>query len=262
MKQVKDKFLLVLLWASGIFFLLITAYIILYVVFSGLPSINWTFLKTTFSFFLNTLMLVGISLLVSIPFGIGSAIYLTEYAKNGPVVRLIRFSTQCLSAIPSIVYGLFGMLLFVKGFHFGFSILSGGLTLALMVLPTIMSTTEESLRSVPSSYREGSLALGATKLRTIFRVVLPSCSAGIINGIILSAGRIMGETAALIFTSGTIKDLANGLTGSGRTLSVHMFLLAKESVDMSEAYATAFLLILMSLGINALSNFVSRRKPS
>ena len=189
---------------------------------------------------INTLELTALALLLSVPLGIFAAIYLTEYAKsNNPFVRVIRLTAETLTAIPSIVYGLFGMLFFVNTLHMGYSILAGAMTVAIMVLPVIIRVTEEAILAVPKSYREGSFGLGAGKLRTVFKIVLPSAIPGILSGVILAVGRIVGETAALIYTAGTVAETATNVLSSGRTLSVHMYSLSKEGLHMNEAMATA-----------------------
>ena len=207
--------------------------------------------------------MTGVTLLIAVPVGVFSAIYLVEYAKRGnKLVGIVRMTTETLAGIPSIVYGLFGYLIFVIALKFGLSMLSGALTLAIMVLPTIMRTTEEALQAVPDSYREGSFGLGAGRLRTVFRVVLPSAVPGILSGVILAIGRIVGETAALIYTSGTVAGIPDNLMGSGRTLSVHMYALLSEGLHTEEAYATAVILLIMVILINALSSFVAKKIQS
>ncbi len=192
------------------------------------------------------------------PFGVFSAVYLVEYAERGnKLVRVIRLTTETLSGIPSIVYGLFGFLFFVVALGWGLSILAGTMTLAIMILPLIMRTTEEALKSVPDSYREGSFGLGAGKLRTVFHIVLPSAVPGILAGVILGIGRIVGETAALIYTAGTVTGVATGLLHSGRTLSVHMYALLSEGLYMKQAYATAVILLVMVIIINAVSGLIA-----
>ncbi len=209
---------------------------------------------------INTVIIALCSLVIAAPLGIGSAIYLVEYSKRGSkLVKLIRVTTETLSGIPSIVYGLFGMLLFVTYLKFGYSILAGALTLAVMILPVIMRTTEEALKAVPDAYREASFGLGAGKLRTVFRAVLPSAVPGILAGVILSVGRIVGETAALLYTSGSDTALPKGLMSSGRTLAVHMYALSSEGLYTNEAYATAVILLIFVLGINTLSASLARR---
>jgi len=183
---------------------------------------------------------------------------MTEYAKRGnKLVKVVRLMSETLSGIPSIVFGLFGYLFFVVACKFDYSLLAGSLTLAIMVLPTIMTTTEEALRSIPDSYREGSFGLGAGKLRTVFRVILPSAIPGILAGVILSIGRIIGETAALIYTAGSVAKVPDSLMGSGRTLAVHMYVLFNEGLSMERAYGTAVILLLLVLAVNLLSNFVA-----
>lgn len=204
--------------------------------------------------------MAGISLLLAVPFGIGSAIYLVEYAKKGnKLVKVIRVTAETLTGIPSIVYGLFGMLFFVTALKWKFSILAGAFTLAIMILPVILRTTEEALLSVPDSYREGSFGLGAGKLRTIFKIVLPAAVPGILSGVILATGRIVGETAALIYTAGTVAKIPSSAFSSGRTLAVHMYLLANEGLHVNQAYATAVILLILVIGINALSSFIAKK---
>ena len=194
------------------------------------------------------------------PAGICSAIYLVEYAKRGnKFVSVVRMTTETLSGIPSIVFGLFGYLFFNIYLGWGYSILGGALTLAIMVLPLIMRTTETALQSVPDAFREGSFGLGAGKLRTVFRVVLPSAVPGILSGVILAVGRIVGETAALLYPAGTAAEAADGLFSSGRTLAVHMYALLNEGLYMDQAYATAVVLLIMVICINALSSLIAKK---
>lgn len=239
-----------------------------YILIKGIPNLNldlfaWKYNTENVSMMpaiINTVTLTLLSLLIAAPIGICSAIYLAEYAKKGNrMVGLIRTTTETLAGIPSIVYGLFGQLLFVLACGFDYSMLAGALTMAIMVLPTIMRTTEEALIAVPQPFREGSFGLGAGKLRTICRVVLPSAVPGIFAGVILSVGRIVGETAALIYTSGTVAGIPDSLMRSGRTLSVHMYALLNEGLYMEQAYATAVVLLLMVFAINALSTWISRK---
>ena len=209
---------------------------------------------------INTVIMTFFSLLIAVPLGIFSAIFLVEYAKRGNrFVNVIRLTTETLQGIPSIVYGLFGMLFFVTTCHWGFSILAGAFTLAIMILPLIMRSTEEALKAVPDSYREGSFGLGAGKLRTVFRIVLPSAIPGILAGVILAIGRIVGETAALIYTAGTVAKVPGSLLGSGRTLAVHMYNLASEGLYMDQAYATAVILLVLVVLINTLSGVVAKK---
>ena len=209
---------------------------------------------------INTVIMTVVSLLVAVPVGIFSAIFLVEYSgKGNKFVDIVRMTTETLQGIPSIIYGLFGMLFLVYRLKLDYSILSGALTLAIMILPLIMRTTEEALKSVPDLYREGSFGLGAGKLRTVFRIVLPSAAPGILAGIILAIGRIVGETAALIYTAGTMAKVPSSLVGSGRTLAIHMYLLSSEALYLPQAYATAVVLLVLVIGINAFSNFVANR---
>ena len=209
---------------------------------------------------INTVIMTLLSLLLAVPIGIFSAIFLAEYAgKGNKFVDIIRLTTETLSGIPSIVYGLFGMLFFVSTCHWGFSLLAGAFTLAIMILPLIMRTTEEALLSVPDSYREGSFGLGAGKLRTVFYIVLPSAVPGILAGVILAIGRIVGETAALIYTAGSVAQVPSSVLGSGRTLAVHMYLLASEGLYMDQAYATAVILLVLAVVINTLSGMVAKK---
>ena len=209
---------------------------------------------------INTLLMTVVTLMIAVPIGVFSAIYLVEYAKRGnKLVKVIRMTTETLQGIPSIVFGLFGFLMFVVACNFGFSLLGGAITLALMVLPLIMRTTEEALLSVPDSFREGSFGLGAGRLRTIFRIILPSAMPGILAGIILAVGRIVGETAALMYTAGTATTVCTGPFRSCRTLAVHMYQLLCEGQYMGPAYATAVVLLVMVIVINALSGWIAKK---
>lgn len=209
---------------------------------------------------INTLFMMLLSLLFAVPVGIGAAVYLTEYARRGnKLVNLVGITAETLAGIPSIVYGLFGSLFFVKYLGLGLSLLSGALTLSIMILPLIMRTTEEALRGVPDSYREGSFGLGAGKLRTVFSVVLPSAVPGILSGVILGIGRIVGESAALIFTAGTVAEIATSLFSSARTLSVHMYSISGEGLYINQTYATAVVLLAVVVLINALSGFAAKK---
>lgn len=242
--------------------------IIGYILIKGIPHLSprlfeWTYTSENVSMMpaiINTVTMTFISLLMAVPIGVFSAVYLVEYAKRGnKFVNIIRVTTETLSGIPSIVYGLFGYLMFAVYFKFGYSMLGGAITLAIMILPLIMRTTEEALKAVPDSYREGSFGLGAGKLRTIFKIILPSSMSGILSGIILGTGRVVGETAALIYTAGTIAGIPESLMGSGRTLSVHMYALLSEGLYTDEAYATAVILLIMVIIINALSSLIAKK---
>ena len=208
----------------------------------------------------NTFAITALALMVAVPLGVGGAVYLSEYAhRDSMLVKTIRLTAETLAGIPSIIYGLFGMMFFVISLNLGLSLLSGALTLSLMVLPLILRTTEEALLSVPDGYREGSYGLGAGKLRTVWRIVLPPAAPGILAGVVLAIGRIVGETAALLFTAGTVAKLPKGLLSSGRTLSVHMYVLSGEGLHIGEAYATAAVLLVFVTLMNGLSSLISRR---
>lgn len=243
-------------------------YLVLHILVQGLPYINlslfaWEYTTENASVtpaIVNTVAITLLSLLFAAPLGIFSAVYLVEYAKKkSRFIEIIRITTVTLAGIPSIIYGLFGMLFFVINCGFGFSLLSGSLTLTIMILPLIIRTTEEALLSVPDIYREGSYGLGAGKLRTIFRIVLPAAVPGILAGIILSVGRIVGETAALVYTAGTVAQLPSSVMGSGRSLAIHMFTLANEGLYMDQAYATAVILLLLVVFINCLSYYLAKK---
>ena len=258
--------LLVLLGAVVTFTVLI--FLIIYILVHGVPYIKPSLFSFTYTSdnaslmpaLVNTVTMTLLSLVVAVPLGIFAAIFLVEYAKRGnKFMGIIRLTTETLSGIPSIVYGLFGMLFFVNTLDWGFSLLAGAFTLAIMILPLIMRTTEEALKAVPDTFREGSFGLGAGKLRTVFRIVLPSAIPGILAGVILAIGRIVGETAALMYTAGTVANIPSSVMGSGRTLAVHMYNLASEGLYMDQAYATAVVLLLLVVGMNALSSVIARR---
>ena len=243
-------------------------FLLVYILINGIPYLNadlfsWEYNSENVSVvpaMINTVIMAVISLIFAIPFGIGSAIYLVEYANKGnKLVKVVRVTAETLTGIPSIVYGLFGMLFFVTALHWRFSILAGACTLAIMVLPVILRTTEEALMAVPDSFREGSFGLGAGKLRTIFKIILPSAVPGILSGVILSIGRIVGETAALMYTAGTVAAIPKSLFSSGRTLAVHMYVLASEGLHVDQAYATAVVLLVLVIVINALSSFLAKK---
>lgn len=243
-------------------------FIIVYVLVRGIPNFTPELFALTYNSdnvscmpsIINTIVLTLLTLLIAVPFGIGAAIYLAEYAKKGnKLVKVIRTMAETLAGIPSIVYGLFGMLFFVYALNWGYSLLAGAFTLAIMVLPTIMRTTEEALLTVPDSYREGSYGLGAGKLRTIVRIILPSAMPGILAGVILAVGRIVGETAALIYTYGSATGYATGLLNSGRSLAVHMYVLTNEGLHTDQAWGTAVVLLVLVFGINTLSAFIAKK---
>ena len=260
--------LFLLVTISALVTAVVLFFLIAYILIKGVPHLtldlfSWTYNSENVSMLpsiVNTFLMTLLSLLIATPLGIFSAIYLVEYAKRGSkVVKIVRITAETLSGIPSIVYGLFGMLFFVVTLHWGYSILSGAFTLAIMILPLIMRTTEEALKSVPDTYREGSFGLGAGRLRTVFRIVLPSAVPGILAGVILAIGRIVGETAALIFTAGTVPEIPESLLDSARTLSVHMYNLSREGLYVDQAYATAVVLLVVVIVINGLSNFVAKK---
>ena len=243
-------------------------FLVAYILIKGVPNLRPSLFAleynsenaSLFPALVNTIIMTLLSLLAAVPVGIFSAIYLVEYARRGNrLVGAVRVTAETLSGIPSIVYGLFGFLFFGVSLGWGYSMLGGALTMAVMILPLIMRTTEEALMSVPDSFREGSFGLGAGKLRTVFRIILPSAMPGILSGVILGVGRIVGETAALIFTSGTVTKIAVNPMTSGRTLAVHMYNLLNEGLGREAAYATAVVLLVLVVGINALSSFVARK---
>ena len=244
----------------------VLGFLVIYVLVRGIPYLTpqlfaFTYTSDNVSMMpsiINTLLMTALTLLVAVPLGVFAAIYLVEYAKNGSrLIAVVRVMAETLTGIPSIVYGLFGMLFFVGYCKWDYSLLSGAMTLAIMVLPVIMRTTEEALMAVPKSFREGSFGLGAGKLRTVFVIVLPSAVPGILSGIILASGRIVGETAALIYTAGTMAKIPSNIFSSARTLSVHMYRLSNEGLHTDAAFATAVVLLLMVIGINALSNVLA-----
>ena len=257
-----------LVYAGTMITLIMLLGVVGYILINGIPKFTpelfaWEYNSTNVSFvpaLINTILMTALSLLFAVPLGIFSAIYLAEYARRGNrLVKLVRLTAETLAGIPSIIYGLFGMLFFAIALGMGISLIAGALTLSIMILPLIMRTTEEALIAVPDSYREGSFGLGAGRLRTVFRVVLPSAVPGILAGVILGIGRIVGETAALLYTAGSVAEIPSSLHDSTRTLSVHMYALASEGLYIDQAYATAVVLLFMVVGINTLSAFVAKR---
>ena len=267
--RLSDLILKILINIAAAFSVVLLIGILAYVFLKGIGSVNLTFLTTVTSTLkgtvgiagniVNTLYIIVITLLIATPLGVGSAIYLNEYAKPGKLVRAIEFTTETLSGIPSIIFGLFGMMFFGTGLGLGYSILTGALTLTLMVLPLIMRTTEEALMSVPDSFREGSFGLGAGRLRTVFKIIVPSAMPGILSGVILAIGRIVGETAALMYTAGTATSVCTSPMGTCRTLAVHMYQLLCEGREMNAAYATAVVLLVMVILINLLSSAIAKK---
>lgn len=271
MKAKKDGvslFLSIVTHAAAIITILCLLFIIAYILIRGIPNLTpslfeWEYTTDNVSMtpsIINTIIVVILTLLIAGPIGIFSAIYLVEYAKRGSkLVKVILLTTETLSGIPSIVYGLFGSLMFVISMGMGLSVFAGSLTLAIMVLPTIMRTTQEALVAVPDSYREGSFGLGAGKLRTIFRIILPSAVPGIMSGIVLSMGRIVGETAALIYTSGTVANVCTNIFAPGSTLAVHMYRLMSEGLYTEQACAVAVVLLVFVIIMNSLSSYLGRK---
>lgn len=267
-RKVESIILRVLIFAAAAATFAVLLFLLAYILINGLPNIKPSLFSLEYNTenaslmpaLVNTVIMTALSLVIAIPFGIFSAIFLVEYAKKGnKFVGIIRITEETLSGIPSIVYGLFGMLFFVSALKWGYSILAGAFTMSIMILPLIMRTTEEALKSVPDTYREGSFGLGAGKLRTIFRIVLPAAVPGIMAGVILAIGRIMGETAALMYTAGTVPKMASSPMDSGRTLAVHMYNLSSEGLYMDQAYATAVILLIVVVGMNTLSAVAARK---
>ena len=258
-----------ILWLFTSITVFILFFIIFFVLKNGLPVISFDFLVKNpedmgkaggiFSTIIGTIALTLMAVIIAAPLGVGSAIYLTEYTQENKITRIIRFGAECLAGIPSIIFGLFGFILFVTKLKFGWSILSGSLTLAFMILPTIIRTSEEAIKSVPLAFREVSFSLGSTKWQTVVRVVLPSAIPGIVTGIILSVGRSIGETAAVIFTAGSALHLPTSIFSSSRTMSVHFYILAREGISMDNAYGTAAILIIAILTINIITYSLMNR---
>ncbi len=266
--KIQAKLYRAAVYAGAAFSVGVLLLIVGYILVKGVPHLTpelfaWEYNSNNVSMMpsiINTLLMTLLSLLVCVPLGIGAAIWLTEYAPRGSrLVKLVRMTAETLSGIPSIIYGLFGALFFVVALKMGLSLLSGALTLSIMVLPTIMRTTEEALLAVPDSYREGSFGLGAGRLRTTFKVVLPSAIPGILSGVILAIGRIVGETAALIYTAGTVAKVPDSLLDSTRTLAVHMYTISTEGLYIDQSYATAVVLLVMVLIINSLSAMIAKK---
>jgi phosphate transport system permease protein len=249
--------------------LTVLVFIVVFILQKGLPVLSRDFLFSKprdmgraggiFPTIVATILLPLLAISIALPLGVGAAIYLTEYTKESRATRILRLGTDCLAGIPSIIFGLFGFIFFVTLLEMGWSLLSGGLTLALMILPTIMRTSEEAIRAVPHAYREVSYSLGATRWRTITRVVLPNALPGILTGVMLSIGRCIGETAAVIFTAGASLRLPGSLFDSARTMSVHFYILAREGLSTENAYGTAAVLILSVLMVNATAYYLMNR---
>lgn len=262
-------FLRMLVYVSAAITVTVLVFLIGYILYKGVPNLtlpgifDWKFTSQNMSMtpaIINTVLMTVLSLLMAVPIGVFAAIYLVEYSKKGnKLVKLIRVTAETLSGIPSIVYGLFGFIVFVITLGWSYTLLSGAITLSIMILPLIMRTTEEALMAVPDSFREGSFGLGAGRLRTVFRIIVPSAMPGILSGIILAIGRIVGESAALIFTAGTNPVVPDSLFSSVSTLSVHMYALMTEGLYVDQAYAVAVVLLVVVILINALSAALARK---
>jgi phosphate transport system permease protein len=266
LEQSVVRAVLALFTAITVFILL---FIIVFILRKGIPVLDLSFLFRSpvdmgrsggiFSTIVGTIVLTGVAVLIAAPLGVGTAIFLTEYTWENRVTRIIRFGADCLAGIPSIIFGLFGFILFVTKLRFGWSILSGGLTLAFMILPTIIRTSEEAIRSVPAAYRQVSFSLGSTRWQMVTRVVLPAALPGIVTGIILSIGRSIGETAAVIFTAGSALHIPTSVFSSSRTMAVHFYILAREGISMPNAYGTAAVLVIAILVINVITYYLMER---
>ena len=267
--RISQKIAKAVIWSAALSVLIVLTAIIIYILIKGLPVINWRFLTDIprnmgrsggiSSTIVGTLLITTVAIVIAAPFGIGTAFYLAEYTRENAVTRIIRFSAESLAGIPSIVYGLFGFIFFVIYLDIGWSVLSGGLTLAFMILPTIIRTAEEAIRAVPYSYREVSFSLGATKWQTIIKVVFPSALQGIVNGVILSVGRCVAETAAVILTAGSALQMPTSLFSPTRTMAIHFYILAREGISMKNAYGTAALLVILIFLINVIANAMVNR---
>jgi phosphate transport system permease protein len=244
-------------------------FIIVFVLQKGIPVLSLDFLFSNprdmgraggiFPTLVGSVLLPVLAIAIALPFGVGTAVYLTEYTRESRITRVIRFGTDCLAGIPSIIFGLFGFIFFVTILGMGWSLLSGGLTLALMILPTIIRTSEEAIRAVPDGYREVSFSLGATRWRTVLKVVLPNALPGIVTGVMLSVGRCIGETAAVIFTAGSSLRLPASAFDSCRTMSVHFYILAREGISNENAYGTAAVLVISVLAVNLVAYWLMNR---
>jgi len=271
MKKLFSKLPVIATYFSVILTMIIFLFILGFILFNGIPYLTPSLFSPIYNSenvslvpaMISTVILVCIALIIAIPFGVFSAVYLVEYARRGSkVVSMISITTETLSGIPSIIYGLFGMMFFVTYLKWGYSLLSGAFTISIMILPLIIRSSEEALKAVPDNYREASFGLGAGKLRTVFMVVLPSAIPGILTGVILSIGRIVAETAVLIYTSGTVAQIPTNVMQSARTLSVHMWLLSSEAFHINESYATAVVLVVVILFINLLSKLLTNKVRS
>jgi phosphate transport system permease protein len=258
-----------IMWLLTILTLGVLLFIIAFILRHGLPYLTWSFLSEAprsmgreggvFPMVVGTLWVTGLAVLIAAPIGLGTAVYLTEYTKESRLTGLIRFGADCLAGIPSIIFGLFGFVFFAITLGLGLSILSGALTLAMMVLPTIIRTSEEAIRAVPRAYRDASYGLGSTRWQMVTRVVLRSAVPGICTGIVLSIGRSISETAALMLTAGSALGLPRSVFDSSRTMALHFYIMSREGISMPKAYATASVLIIAILAINLLAYWLMRR---
>lgn len=268
MRQFKDNMFRGLLWGSAFVSVAVLVVIVGYIFYKGFSYISFDFIFGDYSptggggifpMIVTTILTIVISLLIATPIGILAAVYLHEYAKQGRLVRVIRYATESLTGIPSIIYGLFGAVFFVAILKLGMSIIAASLTLTIIVLPVIIRTTEEALKTVPATYREGSPALGTTKLQTLIKVILPSAMPGILSGIILSIGRIVGESAAIFPTAGTVAAMPSSIFSSARTLTVHSYLVTQEAGDIGLAAAIGIVLIVIILVLNLTATYISKK---
>jgi len=267
--RLEQRLVKAVLWGLTATTVLVLLAIIFFILRKGLPVLDFSFLTRNpvdmgrgggiFSTIIGTLVLTLVAVLIATPLGVGTAIFLTEFTWENRMTRIIRFGADCLAGIPSIIFGLFGFILFVTKLGFGWSVLSGGLTLAFMLLPTIIRTSEEAIRSVPASYRQVSFSLGSTRWQMVTRVVLPSALPGIVTGVILSIGRSIGETAAVIFTAGSALHIPTSLFSSSRTMAVHFYILAREGISMANAYGTAAILVISILIINVITYYLMEK---
>ncbi|MBM4152011.1 MAG: phosphate ABC transporter permease PstA [Kiritimatiellaceae bacterium] len=267
--KVTQTLAVLLLGVATLLTVIILIMIVAFVLKRGIPEISWEFLSTKpremgkaggiLPTIWGTILLPVIAIVIALPMGVGTAVYLSEYTRENHVTRIIRFGTDCLAGIPSIIFGLFGYIFFVTILGMGWSMLSGGLTLAIMILPTIIRTSEEAIRAVPQTYREVSCSLAATNWETVYKVVLPNALPGIMTGVMLGIGRSIGETAAVIFTAGSSLLMPLSLNDSVRTMSVHFYLLAREGISNEKAYATAAVLVFSVLSVNLIAYWMMNR---
>ena len=268
MRKFKENILKSLVWMSAIITVIALVAILSFIFIKGYKLITFKFLTANYSpsggggifpMIVTTIYTVILAVGIATPIGILAAIYLREYAKQGIIVKLIRFATESLAGIPSIVYGLFGSIFFVVTLKLGYSILAGSLTVAIIILPVIIRTTEESLKSVPDAYREASLGLGATRFQTLYKVIVPSALPGVLSGIILSIGRVVGESAAILLTAGTVAKMPKGIMSSARTLTVQSYLVTKEAGDIEQAAAVGIVLIVIILVLNTIAKLIAKK---